>query len=77
MLSHPRLLNVSPGESRNGCGRISVEDGDWEAEMAPLTDVMKFLEIATVSAFRAEWEQLSEAEQQQLREGIGNGSYTY
>lgn len=44
--------------------------------MATLVEVMKFFGIP-IATFRKEWALLEDAEKDQLRKGIGDGSYAY
>lgn len=46
-------------------------------KLATLADVKNFFEIKGLTAFRKEWEQLSEKDQNDLRVGIGNGTLDY
>lgn len=43
---------------------------------ASMVDVMKYFEMKPAE-FRAQWTKLSENDRTVLREGIGNGSFTY
>jgi hypothetical protein len=44
--------------------------------LAKLTDVIAFFEM-TMREFREEWSRLSDEAKAEIREGIGNGTYTY
>lgn len=44
---------------------------------ATLTEVRKYFGFEDVKQFRQEWMALSEEARVQIRDGIGNGSYTY
>jgi hypothetical protein len=44
---------------------------------ATMLDVKKFFEYDSTSKFMADWKELNETEQAQIKEGIGNGSFNY
>lgn len=43
---------------------------------ASMVEVMRYFEMKPAE-FRSQWTQLDEASRTALREGIGNGTYTY
>lgn len=43
---------------------------------ATMVEIQKFFGIP-LALFRKEWSELAEADKEQLRQGIGNGSLTY
>lgn len=44
---------------------------------ATLIEVRKFFDFEDMKQFRQEWTALTEDDRAQIREGLGNGSYTY
>lgn len=46
-------------------------------KMATLTEVKKYFGYKTAAAFSRDWKQLTEKDQNDLKRGIGNGSFDY
>lgn len=44
---------------------------------ATLVEVKKFFEIESTTTFSSEWRALSTKDQQEIKEGIGDGSLNY
>ena len=44
---------------------------------ASLTDVKNYFGYPSLSAFGVDWKQMPDEDRRQIREGIGNGTFTY
>lgn len=42
-----------------------------------LKDIKDLFGYSTLSAFSKDWKQLSDKDKEQIKEGIGNGTFTY
>lgn len=62
--------------------RLSMEeptmaDTETVTKTASLTDVQKYFGYTNLAQFRKDWVELDDATKKDLRNGIGNGTFTY